>query len=377
MARKNKGLLIAVCLLCAVALVYGTNLSERTSFVGTKADADVMDNLFGESDERTDGSYFTLCDQASGAEIEYMSRQVYVGDELITGDNQHYRVVKLEGERAYCKLLGQRTPSAFTASGPDEAVQVNGSGKYQAVAIYATHSDESYVPTSGTESKRGDGDILDVASVIAQELESKGVEVLHSGNVHDPHDVNAYQRSRKTAAELLQGAPAAIIDVHRDGIPDPNYYATTLNGQDATQIRLVVGKQNQNSEANIAFAERMKAFYDEKKPGLIKSIYMAKGNYNQDMAPNSVLLEVGTHTNTLSAAENGAKEFAQVLPEFLGIASNETRQAPPPEANKAAEKTASGDSGGMSKSILILLGLAVGGGLLFMLISKGSLMGKK
>lgn len=364
------------CILCAFALVYGTPPRQQAPPADTVATGQPTDAFFGESDERTDGSYFTLYDQASNVAIEYMARQVYVGDELITSNNNHYRVVKLEGDGAYCELLGQRDLGLFASRSDEEAQSVASPSKYQAVAIYATHSDESYVPTSGTESKKGQGDILEVASVIAAELENRGVEVLHSGNVHDPHDVNAYQRSRKTAAQLLQGAPAAIIDVHRDGVPDPNYYATTINGQDATQIRLVIGKQNQNSEANIAFAEQMKAFYDQEKPGLIKSIYMAKGNYNQDMAPNSVLLEIGTHTNTLSAAEVGAKEFAQVLPEFLGIATNETKAAPAP-GKQAPEETASSRSGGMSKSILILVAIAVLGGLAFMLISKGSLPGKK
>ena len=205
-------------------------------------------------------------------------------------------------------------------------------------------------------------------------LEEQGVTVIHSENIHDPHDVNAYQRSRKTAAELLQEAPAAMIDVHRDGVPDPDYYATEFDGEAATQIRLVVGRQNQNSEANIEFAEKMKAYYDEVKPGLIKSIFMAKGNYNQDLAPHSVLLEVGTHTNSLEEAEVGAREFAEVLPQFLGLKTAAEEQEPnatvqeEPQAQTAAEK-----SGGMGKAILWLVVLAAVGGFAFVWISRGSL----
>ena len=82
------------------------------------------------------------------------------------------------------------------------------------------------------------------------------------------------------------------------------------------QIRLVVGRQNQNMQANLDFAKQIKAYYDEKKPGLIKGIFMAKGNYNQDLAPRSILIEVGTHTNSLEAAQNGAAVFAL---SFTGI----------------------------------------------------------
>lgn len=364
--KKKNSILFTMGLLCLFISGMHFYTVEQGEAVTTAADA-----ALNESDERTDGTYFTLYDMDSNDAIEYMSRVVYQGDELITSDNRRYQIMSIDGDKAYCRYLGSGNSFSYVPAVEEEAVMVDGETKYQAVAIYTTHSDESYVPTSGTESKKGEGDILQVASVIAEELESQGVEVLHSDNIHDPHDVNAYQRSRKTAAQLLQGAPAAMIDVHRDGVPDPEYYATNIDGEAATQIRLVVGKQNQNSAANIEFAEKMKAFYDAEKPGLIKSIYMAKGNYNQDMAPHSILLEVGTHTNTLQAAEKGAQEFAEVLPEFLGIANNEKTANQRFIANTSNPETKKAMSG-TTKSVIMLLGLALIGGAAFMFISKGT-----
>lgn len=324
-----------------------------------------------QSDEETDGVYYTLYDMASGEEIEYMSRRVYAGDELLTGDNRHYRVESVDGYRALCELLGERASAQVLDELYSGSIPA-GTNNFQSVAIYCTHTDESYVPTSGTESKHGGGDILDVAETMVVVLEEAGVSVIHSDNLHDPHDVNAYQRSRKTAAELLQGAPAAIIDVHRDGIPDPEYYATTIDGKPATQIRIVVGRQNQNSEANIAFAEKMKAYYDDVKPGLIKSIFMAKGNYNQDLAPNSVLLEVGTHTNTLEAAQNGAREFAEVLPQFLGLkaASDENTASEKGQRQTGMDNAKSAEHGIGKAIMFLLLGALIGGGI-YLFITKG------
>ena len=334
-----------------------------------------------QEDEQTAGRYYMFYDQESGELLESMSRHVFSGDELLTGDNRHYRVKKVDGAQVFCEFLGERNLKPVTAAlkqalsereEPD-AVSVGLTDKpFQTVAIYCTHTDESYVPTSGTESKNGGGDILEVASVIAEELENQGVTVIHSENIHDPHDVNAYQRSRKTASQLLQEAPAAMIDVHRDGVPDPAYYETKLDGEPATQIRLVVGRQNQNSEANIAFAEKMKAYYDEVKPGLIKSIFMAKGNYNQDLAPHSILLEVGTHTNSLEQAKVGAREFAEALPQFLGLktAVNYPEDTAGNKQNTANEKMA--DSGGFGNAIIWIIVLAAAGGLGFVWLSRGS-----
>lgn len=325
-----------------------------------------------ELDERLDGSFFSLYDLDSQDHIEHMSRIVNEEDELITSDNKHYRVMKIEGDNAHCQYLGD-VGYEYTPALANEAITAAKEQQpYQAVAIYTTHTDESYVPSSGTESKEGGGDILDVASVLAQSLEEQGVHVLHSDNIHDPHDKNAYQRSRETAAQLLQGAPAIMIDVHRDGVPDPEYYEAELDGKNITQIRLVVGKQNENNEANLEFAEKMKAYYDSVKPGLIKSIYLAKGNYNQDMAPHSILLEIGTHTNTLEEAEAGAAEFASVLPDFLGIASNETAPTPFVSKESPQENQKDMSSNKASKVGLILVGLLLVGGAAFMFINKGA-----
>ena len=361
-AKRNRAVVAVLSILCVCLFTYlFTQWQQNGTILSVWGEADL-------SDEETGGVYYTLYDETSGEAIEYMSRRVYNGDELLTGDNKHYRVTRLDGHDVYCELLGERAIEEVL----DELYSgsIPAAKNFQSVAIYCTHTDESYVPTSGTESKHGGGDILDVAETMVVVLEEAGIPVLHSENLHDPHDVNAYQRSRKTASQLLQEAPAAMIDVHRDGIPDPEYYATTLDGKSATQIRIVVGRQNQNSEANIAFAEKMKAYYDDVKPGLIKSIFMAKGNYNQDLAPNSVLLEIGTHTNTLEAAKNGAKEFAEVLPQFLGLKASSDKNTA--SDGQLHDKAASPEGEtGMGKSVIwLLLAVVIGGGI-FLFISQG------
>lgn len=66
----------------------------------------------------------------------------------------------------------------------------------------------------------------------------------------------AYRRSRATAVELLKQGPSALIDVHRDGIPDASEYTTEVDGEEMTQVRLLVGRSNPNSAANREFAEK-------------------------------------------------------------------------------------------------------------------------
>lgn len=99
---------------------------------------------------------------------------------------------------------------------------------------------------------------------------------------------------------------------------------------------------------------------------------MAKGNYNQDLAPHSILLEIGTHTNSLDQAEVGAREFAQALPEFLGLKTATAEENPEGEQAVEQQGTAEESTSGIGKSIIWLLAIAVIGGAIFVFISRGS-----
>lgn len=331
-------------------------------------DIDIPDLLGQFEIERTDGGYYTFVDIESNKEIDRTARSVYEGDELVLEDNSLYRVVEINEDTVLCEYLGKEEVN-LTKPVLGQTGLLAQKDNQGTIGIYMTHTAESYVPTSGTESKPGNGDIINVGRVVANTLEEEGVKVTFSDNAHDPHDANAYQRSRRTAAQIIKDRPVALIDVHRDGVPDPNFYAKEIDGEDAVQIRLVVGRQNQNMQANMDFANQMKAYYDEVQPGLIKGIFKAKGNYNQDMGPRTILIEVGTHTNSQEQANNTAAIFASHLPGFLGLGTEGGGAA-----GEAAGETGRTGRGTMS-SIIWLLIIFVVGTLAFLFISTGSIEG--
>lgn len=86
----------------------------------------------------------------------------------------------------------------------------------------------------------------------------------------------------------------ALFDIHRDGIAR-SYYATTVNEQERSKIRIVVGKANSNMKANESFALYLSAVADELYPWLISDIYYATGHYNQNLFEKSLLFEMGTY----------------------------------------------------------------------------------
>lgn len=246
-----------------------------------------------------------------GKYITSIGADVDVGDEYISKENKYYRVLRVDGaaKQATMELVGEE-PMFSVAMMP--VAKSNVSSKK--IGMYCTHSDESYENVDGTSStETGWAGIHDVATQLQQQLEALGVEVNFDLTGHLPHDAGAYRRSRATAVELAKTGVAALFDIHRDGIPDPAEYETTVGGEDVTMVRLLVGRSNPNSAANKEFAKKIKSAGDAMYPGLMKDIFIGKGNYNQEIMPQSVLIEFGTHTSDKEQVIKSTRYMADVL----------------------------------------------------------------
>jgi len=324
--------------------------------------------------EAPDGKYYQVVDE-SNKSITMTALPVHPGDEFWDADNKHYRVTKVKGYTAYCEYIGTENIAWLDEwddipAASDISVQGNKNAN-NVVGVYHTHSDESYTPTDGTSSQRGKGGIFKVGDVFSEKMKSLGLEVYHDKTPHDPHDAGAYQRSRRTAVNLLKKQPAVVFDVHRDAVP-AEVYASEVAGQKVTKIKMVVGRQNQNKQANLEFAKTMKAAMDKTHPGLFEGIFLAKGNYNQDLGPRMMLVEVGSDKNSREDAQRGVALFADTVPRVLGVYQN---RADNPKYNQIATPDVTRSKSGSGQAVWWLLGILVIGGGLFLFISTGSVGG--
>jgi stage II sporulation protein P len=318
--------------------------------------------------------YYNIVDE-SGNVVYITGWRVKIGDQCLTDTNKRYEVISLDGNTAKARFIGDVNLAKFTPGGNTfefsrlwgfSVAKAQGAGK---VAIYHTHSDESYVPTDGKESILGDGGIFKVGDAFTSALQAKGLEVIHSTAKHDPHDDMAYERSRRTVVELLKQQPDAIFDVHRDAVP-PEVYKANINGQDVSKVQLVVGKYGPTGKQIEDYALQIKSAADQQHPGLIKGIFFAKGgDYNQDLYPRSMLLEVGAHTNDRASAEKGIALFADVIPTILG----KTSASGANQEGAAGVGTAATGMSGSTKSTFWLIGLLVVGSAAFLFLSTGSI----
>lgn len=335
------------------------------------------------ADEGLTGNYTTVVDEA-GNSVYITGWKMQVGDQVLTDTNRRYEVFRVEGNIAHAKFLNEVNLSVYynedtsilgrlKAYLKPAIAEAETGGK---VAVYHTHSDESYVPTDGSESILGAGGIYKVGDAFTSSLEKKGVTVIHSQAKHDPHDDMAYERSRRTALDLIKKEqPDAIFDIHRDAVP-PEVYKTTIDGQEVNKVQLVVGKYGPTGKQIEDYALQIKAAADKQHPGLVKGIFFAKGgDYNQDLHPRSMLLEVGAHTNDRESAERGISLFSDVVPTVLGKSSTPTGPNAAGETGAAGNTglgSAAGGASGATKSIGWILGILLVGGAAFLLLSTGS-----
>ncbi|MCL6450630.1 MAG: stage II sporulation protein P [Acetobacteraceae bacterium] len=273
--------------------------------------------------------WYTLLD-TSGKVLLRTGLVITPGDSFVDRDDREYTVFQVVGTVAYGRRADGGSQAASESQGAEavagEALAPAGAAR-PTVAIYHTHSDESFLPSDGTGSIPGRGSIFEVGRELKLSLEKQGIRALQSRVSHDPHDAAAYDRSRRTARELLSSArPAMLLDVHRDTAP-VEVYRRNIEGQQVAEILLVVGRQNPNQGANAAFARRLKSTLDQRVPGLVRGIFFAQGDYNQDLHPRALLLEVGTYLLPREEAERSMRLFAQGVTPLLGAAGATGRGA--------------------------------------------------
>ena len=135
--------------------------------------------------ERNDGGFYTVVDE-SGNKVLLTGWGIEVGDQFITENNKRYEIVAVEGDMGKAKFIGDINLSQYL---PAENKSGLFAGLLQPriaeaqggkVAIYHTHSDESYVPTDGSESILGAGGIYKVGDAFAKALQNDGMDVINS-----------------------------------------------------------------------------------------------------------------------------------------------------------------------------------------------------
>ncbi len=211
-------------------------------------------------------------------------------------------------------------------------ITLTGQGKGPEILIVHTHATEAYTQTdqdgySQSDSYRTTDDshnVLRVGDEIAAAFAQAGLNVLHDRTLHDyPNYNGAYTRSRQTVEEYLAAYPSIsiVLDVHRDAMGDSDTIYKTVADPNSlpgcAQVMLVVGTDQNganhpNWRNNLSLAIALERAMNQEAPTLARPINLRTSAFNQQLSPGSLLVEVGTHGNTLQESIAAARRFAQI-----------------------------------------------------------------
>lgn len=189
------------------------------------------------------------------------------------------------------------------------------------VLIYHTHATESFEPydsdvydTRNTwRSTDPEENMIAVGKTIAAAIERHGIEVIHDHTLHDYPSYNgSYERSALTIEQYLQQYPSicVVLDIHRDAIQREETLVkpvAVINGVKSAQLMIIAGYDDGSLNIphwkdNLRFGARLQDEMEGLYPGLCRPLLFINRRYNQHLSNASLLLEIGSHGNTLEEA---------------------------------------------------------------------------
>ena len=204
------------------------------------------------------------------------------------------------------------------------------------VLILHTHATESYEPyikdwydeRYTSRSFDPENSVIAVGEAIAEQLAAAGISVIHDCTLHDAVYNGSYTRSLETAVNTLAAYPSikVVLDIHRDAIEYSDgtrvSAVTEIDGKKAAQVMMICAADDGNYDVpffyeNLHFACGLQRTIEGKYPTLTRPILFQYCQYNQQVSPGAMLIEVGSHGNSIDEAVYSGELIGRSLAEYL------------------------------------------------------------
>ncbi len=250
----------------------------------------------------------------------------------------------LSGSPGYGEILLSNTtsysPDIEAARSSEYPIPINldeYSEEHPLILIIHTHGTESYSPEGAISATAADmqrssdttRNMIAVGSLMSELLNDAGIPTLHCDIMHD---LESYTRSYDLAADTVQKylteypSIKYVFDVHRDAIIRTNgdmlRPITTINGEIAAQIMLLVGTNEKGAdhpewETNFTVATKLQERLTQKYQRFARPINIRGASFNEQFTPGSLLIEIGSAANSLSEAKNAAKYLTYAIIDMI------------------------------------------------------------
>ena len=197
------------------------------------------------------------------------------------------------------------------------------------VYIYNSHQGEAY-SQEYLEEYNIIPDVLMASNILKDKLEDIGInsiveesDILAYMKENNLNHAGSYEASRFFLSKIINSYPEIelFIDLHRDAATH-SVSTTTINDKPCAKVLFVIGLENENYEKNLSIVTKINNIILEKYPTLTRGImkkqgYGVNGVYNQDLAHNVILIEIGGNENNIEEVNNTLDIVALVIGEYL------------------------------------------------------------
>lgn len=206
----------------------------------------------------------------------------------------------------------------------------NEEAKYPKIYLYNTHQTEGYNKDGNSEYDI-EPTVLFASYYLREKLNNSGLKtIVETNDISNILRINgwnygsSYAASRYLFLDAKEKNPSLeyFFDIHRDSV---GYEKSTTeeNGKKYARILFVIGKEHDNWEKNNNLANQINEKLKEKSSTISRGIILKEGKnvngiYNQDIHPNTLLLEIGGKDNTIVEVTNTMELLAGVLKECIG-----------------------------------------------------------
>lgn len=305
--------------------LYVPEISEDTSSGNTGIDQSEMIRQPGESENAVisfPGKYIhtvNMNDTSEDLNAFSVHSGRIVNETFGRGNGPEFISLPDGGQLRNCTEIPSETVKAECSVNSVPAVELY-SDEPQ-VLILHTHTTESYEPyekdwydesytSRSTDPENG---VVAVGEAIAEQLAAAGINVIHDCTVHDLTYNGAYSRSLGTAVGILGRYPSVkiVLDIHRDAVEYEDgtrvSAVTEINGKKAAQTMIICAADDGTYGVpdfmnNLHFASALQQSMESRYPTLTRPVLFQYCQYNQQVSPGALLIEVGSHGNSIDQA---------------------------------------------------------------------------
>lgn len=191
------------------------------------------------------------------------------------------------------------------------------------VYIYNSHQLENYNSTN-LDIYGITPNVMMASYLLKEKLNKRGVStIVEDTNLTEFLSINgwdhsnSYKASRIFILDKKNMYPSIkyFIDIHRDSVSNTT---ASIGGKKYAKVLFVVGLEHDNYIENLKTANKVNELVNKYYKGLSKGILKKEGIgvdgiYNQDISPNSILIEVGGVSNNIDEVLNTTEALATVI----------------------------------------------------------------